>query len=164
MVRIDGVSQFEELIVSLEKLEPSYKVKSVALLNRLGSSARAQVASITPIMKRAWSQRKKGELRSSWKFLPVKHYKDNKVAVVRIQSDSNYAHLEENDHKVYTAGRKKLNKKIARASIKDLKAARVKYHGVRTGTKMLARTMEAMESSYYSGIEQMFDEITKEFQ
>lgn len=162
MVKIDDGGQLDELIVSLEKLEPAYRVRAEALLDKLGQKVRDLTAANTPELKRVWAQRVKGELKGSWKLLPVKYYKGGDAAVIRVESNTSYAHLVEDDHNVYTAGRK-LSKKISRSSTKDIQAARVKHHGIRKGDKMLANAQESINAEYESEISKLFDEITAEF-
>lgn len=165
MVKLEGIEGIDELIASLDKLEPAYKQKVVVFLDRLGRKALLKTARNTRVLERVWAQRKKGELRKSWELLTTKHYRDGNVSVVRIESDSNYAHLMENDHHVYTARRKKngLRKKIARSSTKEIEAAGVQKHGIREGDKMLARAMESTQSGFDSGIDKIFDELISEF-
>lgn len=165
MVKIDDDGQLDDLIVSLEKLEPAYRVRAEPLLNKLGQKERDLTAANTPELKRVLAQRVKGELKKSWEFLPVKYYKGGEAAVIRVESNTSYSHLVENDHKVYTARRKnnKLGKKIVRAKTADIQAARVKYHGIREGDKMLTNAKEKIDAEYDREISKLFDEITAEF-
>lgn len=165
MVKIDDDGQLDDLIVSLEKLEPAYRVRAEPLLNKLGKKERDLTADNTEELHRVWAQRVKGELKRSWKFLPVKYYKGGTAAVIRVESNTSYSHLMENDHKVFTARRKnnKLGKKVARAKTADIQAARVKYHGVREGDKMLANAQQRIDAELESEISKLFDEITAEF-
>ena len=164
MVNSDGTHGFSELEIELNALEGKYKSRRDTLLNRLGNTAKEKTVKNTPVLHRTWAQRVKGQLKHSWELLPVKTYKSGKIAVVKIQSEENYAHLIEYGHEVFTARRKHLTTKIFRASKQSLKEARVKHHGYKNGYEMLKRSLLNVNYNFNLEVEKMIDDITKAVQ
>lgn len=156
----------EDFIKALEKLEPRLKTKRNALIDLYGEKLKSRVADRTRVMKRNWDKRTKGELKGSWKAQRVREYRDGGVAVARVISESNIAHLINDGHYVYTAPHKyageSKGKKIARRTKQQIAESKIERHGFKEGDKMLERSLKELQPELSRETESMLDSVIKE--
>ncbi len=166
----------EELEKQFEKTIKKFPDKSIALLRVQGNFLKKEVSNRSPVLKSKRSDRKPGQLKSSWRMLSPKEYttKNGGTLVVRVQSTAPHAHLVEDGHEIVTRERKRNNGRFAKETVKLGKTSKLtaggrKAFGVKSGGKvrgrdMLKDSLKKIEHSFFNEAEKMLDELTKEYE
>lgn len=167
----------EELEKQFERTIKKFPDKTAALLKAQANILKKETSNRSPVLKSKRSDRKPGQLKSSWRALSPKEYENayGSTLVVRVQSNAPHGHLVEDGHEIVSRERKRdARGRYAKESYKLSKTNRLtatgrKVFGVKSGGRvkgkdMLKDSLKKLERSFYAEAEKMLNDLTEDYE